>query len=637
MKTTLHKFRLTAACCIVALLGSCSYLDIDPELGLTKEEVFETYKNYRNYFDWVYESNAGKNKESVYIAFPFYYDMFQTYYFSWYTATDAADCGRLGCAQLNFKQGILTQDIIERMTFDASSAAYKPIAKSMFAVIRRCNVSIQNIDLCKNATEEERNDLLGQAYLLRGFAHFTLCRQFGGMPYLDHALEADEEWDLPRLSNHETFMRAAEDFEKSYEYFKASGIMRRNTATDLSSTKLLEPAGCAALGLKARALLYAASPLSNQNGSEDWKAAAEAAAEALFAAEEAGFELLPAAKYSENFVGMEMTNETIWGYSLRQKQNAKNFMGILAYPQSYNAGGAGICPTQNFVDRFETIWGDPLYTETDRAAASRLMDGATPHYYEQNPYANRDPRLDYTVVHDGSTKQYVAGLAADGTVNIYYDPIKKNYPTTSLSNTNMQFGIEWGTMDNGNKGYSNTGYYINKKYWTGLRGDKNATGIWNLDPLIRLADLYLMYAEAVNEVSGPKGTAGGYPLTAVEAVNMVRNRIGMPNVQEQFTGSTDIFRERIRNERCVELAYEGHHYYYDIRRWKIAPQLMSQTLYGIYVESVTPSAEYPIGRKFERRALPDNRQSIWKDYMYYFPFPDSEMYKLKNFVNNEWK
>lgn len=60
------------------------------------------------------------------------------------------------------------------------------------------------------------------------------------------------------------------------------------------------------------------------------------------------------------------------------------------------------------------------------------MDGATPHYYEQNPYANRDPRLDYTVVHDGSTKQYVAGLAADGTVNIYYDPIKKNYPTTSL-------------------------------------------------------------------------------------------------------------------------------------------------------------------------------------------------------------
>lgn len=64
---------------------------------------------------------------------------------------------------------------------------------------------------------------------------------------------------------------------------------------------------------------------------------------------------------------------------------------------------------------------------------------------------------------------------------------------------------------------------------------------------------------------------------------------------------------------------------------------MNKTLYGMYVESVKKSDEYPIGRKFEVRALPNNRQCLWKDYMYYIPFPDTEAYKLKNFVNWTWK
>ena len=68
------------------MAGGCSYLDVDPELGLTQDEVFETYKNYRSYFDWVYESNGGKNMERIHISFPFYYDLFQSRTFSWYQA-----------------------------------------------------------------------------------------------------------------------------------------------------------------------------------------------------------------------------------------------------------------------------------------------------------------------------------------------------------------------------------------------------------------------------------------------------------------------------------------------------------------------------------------------------------------------
>lgn len=633
MQQIIKKIKTAFVSCLsLFMVGGCDYLDVDPELGLTSEEVFETYNNLRDYFDWLYESNAGKNMERIHISFPFYYDLFRLHKFSWYMATDAADCGLLEVAQQNFKQGMLTQDLIERLTFSTAQADNKPICKAMFAVIRRCNVVIQNIDMCKNATEEQYNDILGEAHFLRGYAHFTLCRQFGGVPYISHTLEAGMEWDIPRVEPVETMLAAAEDFETAYQYFKANNTMRRNTATDLSSKRLLSPAGCAALALKARALLYAASPLYNTSGDpQSWRTAADACAEALMVAQEQGFELLPLAKFKQNFVGMEMTNETIWGYSLSQAQNNQNFMSLYSHCQSNRTGGAGSHPTQNFVDRFETLDGYPLYTEADRQKAI-----AAGSYADQNPYANRDPRFDFYCVHDGSTRDYVAGLASGKTVSIHRTKTG-TWPKTSISSSNRTFAIEWGSKDREQNGFSNTGYYHNK-YWTGFLGSKNTpSSTWHIDPLVRLADLYLMYAEAVNEAYGPKGTAGGCFLTAVEAVNTIRGRVGVAPVHEEFTTSKESFRERVRNERCVELAYEGHHYYYDIRRWKTAPELCSATLYGMFVEEVTKSATYPVGRKYERRALPSNRQQTWKDYMYWFPFPDTEMFKMRNFTNNPWQ
>ena len=627
MKTFVNKIKYSLLG-VIAFFGvsGCNFLDVDPELGLSDEEVFGSYSAFRKYFDWIYESNGGKNMERVLIAYPFYYDLFQQYSFSWYNTTDIADAGKMGVTQQYFKQGSLTQDFLEKVTFDTGKADNKPIAKAMFSTIRRCNMTIAHIDECLNITEDQRNDLLGQAFALRGFAHFTLCRLFGGMPYRDHVIEADEEWDLPRLATHETLTRAAEDLKAGYEMMAAAGVARRNTPENLVSGTVDEINGIAAIGIRSRALLYAASELHNERGQEDWVVAADAAAEALKAALDAGFTLLPLAQYTDNSYGKQMTNETIWSWSYRAKNNHANFVGIFAYPQSGRAGSSGVCPTQNFVDRYETAYGEPLVTEEDKAAAI-----AAGHYNPQNPYAGRDPRLDLTIVHDGS-----ANAAATGKViNIYYDPAKKNYPVTKLSGTNVTFGIDWGSKDNGTQGYSSTGYYC-KKYWDGKFGTKG-TSHYHIDPIVRVAELYLNYAEAVNEAYGPNGTAGGLDLTAVQAVNIIRNRVGQPDVQDKYTADKNSFRERIRNERGVELAFEGHHYYYDIRRWKTAPELMSKTLYGMYVESIKKSDEYPLGRKFEVRAIPNNRQCVWKDYMYYLPFPDSEAYKLKNFVNWTWK
>lgn len=624
MKTIKH---FILGCALTAIAGCSSFLDVDPELGLTEDEVFETYANFRSYFDWMYDTNGGKNMEKIHTAFPFYLDLFQSYAFSWYNTTDMSDAGRLGITQQYFKQGVLTQDFLEKISFNGSKADNKPLGLTMFANIRRCNITIQNIDRCKNASEDQLKELLGQAYAIRGFAHFTLCRLFGGMPYLDHALEADEEWDLPRLSAHDTYVRAAEDLEKGYELLAEAGVTRRNTPEDLSGANILHINGAAAIGIRSRALLYAASELNNEEGQNDWINAAEAAGEALKVALDAGFSLLDKDKYTSNFLGQVTTNETIWGYNLASKDNAKNFMSIFAYPQSYNANASGVCPTQNFVDRYETIYGDPLFTEEERTQAIKAG-----HYNEQDPYSDRDPRFNLTIVHDGTKDKNVTGA-----INIYYDPAKKTWPLTTISGLkNVAFGIDWGSKDNNPAAYSNTGYYC-RKYWEGKVGSKGGSH-QHLDPLVRLAELYLNYAEAVNEAYGPQGKAGGMDITALEAVNIIRRRIGMPDVLEKFTGSKEMMRERIRNERIVELAFEGHHYYYDIRRWKTAPELMSSTLYGMYVESVTKSEEYPAGRKYERRPLPSNRQCVWKDYMYVIPFPDSEAYKMKNFVNNQaWR
>ena len=606
--------------CALLSCTSCNFLDVDPELGITEEEVFSTYKNYKLYFDYIYFKDSSVNKYNIHEAYPMFMD-FNTRRFAFVSTTDAADAGRLLRAQTEIKIGKLSQETCSDFT---AGSDYRPFVTAMFKIIRIANRSIENIGKLTNAKPAEKADLLGSAYFARAYAHFALCRFMGGMPYI--AESQKDDWDLPRLSNHETYTLAAADFYKAYEYLKEAGKMRRDArpgvAGHLAAADMDRPSGCTALAMRARSLMYAASELSNQNGVEDWKVAAEAYGLALNTALEWGYSLLPIDQYSDNFFGKESTNETLWGYAHQAKGNGTSLSSILAYPQSYYNNGSGICPTQNFVDKYETADGYPLNTEADRAAA--IAKGS---YNEQDPYANRDPRFDLTILHDGSTTPYV-----DGVVNIYFDPINVTYPSTKISSSTAYFGGEWGAHD-GTKGYSNTGYYL-RKQWRGSRGDKDISYIF-LDPLVRLGELYLSYAECVNEAYGPHDRTEACDITAVEAVNIIRSRVNMPDVRSEYTGSRETFRDRIRNERNVELAYEGNNYYYDIRRWKIAPQTMTQTLMGMYVESCPVSSQYPNGRKYERRAIPANRQGAWKDYMYYWPLPDKEADKLVNFKNNE--
>jgi starch-binding outer membrane protein, SusD/RagB family len=183
------------------------------------------------------------------------------------------------------------------------------------------------------------------------------------------------------------------------------------------------------------------------------------------------------------------------------------------------------------------------------------------------------------------------------------------------------------------RGCSNTGYF-NRKYY-GDQSLKNPIQPEYTYPIIRLAELYLNYAEAANEAYGPNTPAPGATMTAVQAINLVRRRINQPDIQSRFTLSKEAFRSRVKNEFNVEFNDEGKSFY-DMRRWMDAPARMSATFYAMDIEKVLVSPQYPTGYIYTRKALDPTRQCSWKDYMYFLPVTVTDTYKMKNFDCVAW-
>jgi hypothetical protein len=264
--------------------------------------------------------------------------------------------------------------------------------------------------------------------------------------------------------------------------------------------------------------------------------AASAAYEVIKLADIGVYSLVPFEEYNSNFGRNDgtypWTSETIFEPVSPERgsgqQTARH--GRLLTPARF--GGNGICetPTQNLVDEFEMANGLPI-------------DDPASGYDPMDPWSNRDPR-------------FRNGILVDRDQWTFKDPDKRQ----------IEF-FKGGQDDNGN----HRSPYLCKKYWPkGVNTyDRNWDQFVYVNPHIRLAEIYLIYAEAVNEVSGPNGTASGAGLTPVQAVNIVRNRAGMPNVNPKFTGNKEAFRMRIWNERSVELFFEGNRWF-DIRRWHVA-------------------------------------------------------------------
>lgn len=611
--------RLITILCVpvlfILLLASCveDYLDKAPESGLTEADVFSKYENFKKFFDDIYEGNKLDGTTwrayNIKTAYSLYFDFWDQKY-TMEALTDMSDMGRVMDAQV-IKSGQISA-IINKMTYDPSR---RPILGSMFSIIRKCNMTLKNIGMLKDASPVDINDFKGQAHFIRAFAHFELFRLWGPMPYITKVIGVDDEWDIPRLSKRETLIRIAMDMDSAVAYFEKADLMRRDpgpgVAGHLNNPEQKRPTGVAAKAFKARALLYAASPLNNEQGNTDWEAAAKANWEAIQIAEQHGYDLLSLDDYKKNYIGTTYSNEQLWAwYAGTKAYNSGDLNGQMnGVFGGGKTGWSGECPTQNTVDKFETKWGEPLNTPADRQAAA-----AAGHYSEQDPYKDRDPRFYIDIIYN------TAPVPGYGNAKIYYE-------------TKDGAAVYGQLLDQSYAGITRTGYY-ERKTW-GEQSVNNKTTPQYTDPLIRLGELYLNYAEAANEAYGPNGTAPAASMTALQALNRIRKRAGMPDVLQAYTGSKDKLRDRIKNERTIELCFEGGHYYHDIRRWKDAPKVMGGTLYRMDVEKVPSSTTYPTGFKYTRMPLSADRQTRWKEAMYYLPFNTEDMYKMKNFAPNE--
>jgi len=616
------------------ITNSCKdYLNQAPDQGLTADQIFTKLDNSKLFFDAVYSGQkyvgTAWNDYNIKNAFPLYFAVWDQKY-SYESVTDASDQGRYMEGQA-WKSGNMSETIVNKLTYDATR---RPILESMFYDIRITNITLRNVSKIQDGSDDDKNDLRGQAYFIRAFCHMTLMNLWGPMPYLDKVMGTNSsEWDQPRLTKHECLTRIAQDFDSAYYFLNLAGKLRRDPALGVpghlqyglfgnvstsQGYQMWRPNGMAALGFKARALLFRASPLNTEGAASDYVEAAAASWTALKSCLDNGLFLLTMANRYQNFYSADCTDETVWNYSFGLLTWSGGWTNVTnCGMQTLHNGvfgastgsNSGICPTQNFVDKYETSFGEPLNTQADRDAAT--LAG---HYNEQDSYVGRDPRMAADII----TNQSPAQSWTNGKAQIYYSVAAGKVTYSEL-------------LDPGYLGITRTGYYQRKYWWN--NSTKNQVGAIVSDPLMRLAELYLNYAEAANEAYGPNGSAPGATLTALQALNVVRTRAGLPNVLPAYTGSTSALRPRIKNEQCVEFAFEGH-YYNDIHRWMDLQTVMTSTLIGMDIEKIAAVGTYPQQFRSKRVALSQDRQVVWKPQMYYLPFNNADNLKMTKFVPN---
>jgi hypothetical protein len=438
--------------------------------------------------------------------------------------------------------------------------------------IRIANTGIRNIEYY-TGSESSKQRILGMCYFFRAFYYMELTRRWGGMPYLYAPLDASDDFDLPRLSMQETYKLAAIDCDSAVMFL-------RNT---VSPSEFQNPTRVGALALKSRCLLYAASDQARTENHESnpkenlWEAAALAANEALRAAEDNGYELVPYGDALNGddgyyFLFKENQYETYMKEILHGRR-AQIAWGSDAYintsrPPGQLGGKYGIAVNQLLVDCFEMQdTGLPI---TDPNSG----------YKAQDPYSGRDPRFYNNVIYNQSR------VFGNMTMQIWQEEEGKGI-TGSLDLSMTGQGPVMG--------FTQTGYYMRK--WMGKTWN---VALPQLFSWIRLAEVYLNYAEAANEAwNDPATRDSRCKYSAVEALNIIRNRAKMPDLNAKFMNKTG-FRDRVRNERRIELCFEEHRLF-DVRRWLIGTQPEYRDIWRMRIVKLADGynpAAYPTGFQY---------------------------------------
>jgi hypothetical protein len=473
-----------------------------------------------------------------------------------------------------------------------------------YAGIRKVNLFLENthrITLPKRDTTATGVDeamlrtierMKGEARFLRAWFYFELVKRYGGVPLIDRTLTADEAALVERQSTDSCFRFIFNDCDSAVHRLPAAytgGIAGFNDAKDAGRAT-----SWAAKALKARAQLYYASPLFNPAGDKSrWQQAYLTAQDIL----RNGPFGLHTFGTTGNMTNLFVVNSTMGLYHkeiiFSTSYSADVTNERLNAPISY--GGRGLtCPTQNLVDAFTMRNG-------------RAITAGNSGYDPANPFNNRDPRLNMTVLKNGDLL---------------------NINDRSLAIETYTGGKDAPESD---PGASKTGYYLAKfvvqaaasttpaAVWDGRTVNTNKTRI-----LIRLPEICYIFAEAYNEYhSAPNNDV----YIRLESI-LKRSGLSLPGgALPNMTQSA--MREFIRNERRVELAFEEHRFF-DIRRWRLLDDPVEREKYlAIRGLRITKAAA---------GALSYNpitvQQRIWDDRMYFYPIPQSEIIRSKRLTQN---
>jgi hypothetical protein len=420
---------------------------------------------------------------------------------------------------------------------------------------------------------KQYNNYPFEVRFLRAYFYFELVKRYKSVPLITTVLTPEQATSVSQAS----FQEVVDFIVKECD--EVAAVLPLNYTTFASANETGRATKGAALALKSRILLYAASPLHNVNNDVALWQKAAAAAKAVIDLNIYGL----ASSYSTvvNNVSLSPGSELIFE---RREAAPSNGFETRNFPIGYQGGKTGTCPTQNLVDAYEM-----------RTSGLPITDAAS-RYNPALPYSGRDSRLAQTVILNGLNWKGVQ-------VESFYGG-KNGLPITNATKT---------------------GYYLKKYVVESINLDPNLGALTTREhtwSLFRYGEILLNYAEAMNEAYGPE-TAATAPLTltAINAVNLVRRRAGMPNFPVGL--GKDAFRTKLRNERRVELAFEDHRFW-DIRRWKIGEQ--TKDIFAMYItRNANLSLNYTVKllevRPFEER-------------MYFYPIPQSEIFIIKNLEQN---
>lgn len=575
-------------------VGCSDFLDKEVDLTLQKDNVYSDYDNTRGSLANLY----------TYLPDAFY----------GFADNDTRNAS-FDCATDNATGywASLTYNAIHDDTYDAkthwwANYYYENRTKG----IRACNQFLANarVEVIGNADKAGDDNHLGDRWLaearaIRAMLTFDMACWFGPTPIF-----VTEEGE-PYIMNSNDPMPDRRSFAEVVDWVVSECDAVKNVlpfryANEDENWGRIN--GASVLALKSRALLYKASPLNNPSGDKSlWTAAAQAAEEFIAANNSQGsraYRLFttddndPKRNYYECFIYNPVLNpEYILSRSVWTTRNIE----VYCTPCGFSGTDVSVGrtnPTQNLVDCYETLNGLPINED--------------PAYDEQKPYENRDPRLEQTVFHHGT---------------VWGDPVQDEQRAVDVSLT----GLDYGTLHGG----TTTGYYM-KKFVNNM-SFKAPVNYRHACPIFRYAEILLNAAEAWNEA--------GDQTKAMQYVNQVRARSGMP----AYTGLTQVrLRDRIRNERRIELAFEDHRYN-DVRRWKLYEESghtsaaaernlprwqQVRNIYGILPDGA-PNDDGSFSGTYTYRADIKHPQVMFTaPKNYYYPIPDDEIKAVSGWSQN---